>query len=160
MVLNIYTDGACRNNGSNPNIGAWAYLIINHYDKGSFSNNDGSNYAIGTTNNIMELTAIHKALLSLTIGELTDSDLIIHSDSAYTIGCLHTWIDGWKRNGWKKSNGDEILNIDLIKEIDALLRQAKSYRFIKVKGHSGDSFNDYVDRLCNIAMDEYLKSTN
>ena len=53
-ILNIYTDGACK---GNPGIGGWGAILEYGHTKKEIKG-----YSINTTNNIMELTAVIKAL--------------------------------------------------------------------------------------------------
>ena len=55
--LYIYTDGWCRNNQSDNNIGAWSYMM----EWKEYINENSKAYR-NTTNNIMELMAIIEAL--------------------------------------------------------------------------------------------------
>jgi ribonuclease HI len=61
------------------------------------------------------------------------------------------WMKGWKSRGWKKKGG-AIKNLDLVKRLDALQSQHK-VTWTHIRGHSGEEGNEYVDALCNAAMD-------
>lgn len=143
----VYTDGACRGNQSNLNVGAWAFYIA--YNGQVYKNC----YAVrNTTNNIMEMTAIIQALRSID-PSLRNLPIEVYSDSNYCIQGLNTWRHGWKKKGWRKSDNKPVENMDLWKELDGLTSMFPNIRFIKVKGHSGNVGNEEVDRLCNVAMD-------
>ena len=63
-----------------------------------------------TTNNRMELTAFIEALRQLK----EPCEVRLCSDSQYVINGLEKgWAKGWKRRGWKKSDGSPALNPDL-----------------------------------------------
>lgn len=147
-VINVYTDGGCRGNGKENNVGAWAYTID---IDGAIS--EDYKAVENTTNNIQELSACTNALATL-IG--VEAAVIVYSDSAYVVNGMNDWIKGWKSNGWKKSKG-EILNLDLWKELDHLANQFSSIKFIKVKGHSDNKGNQRADELVNKAMDDLNK---
>lgn len=89
----------------------------------------------GVTNNIMELGAVIIGLKS--IKKPIDS-LTIITDSMYVIGCA---TKGWKR---KK-------NIKLWQEFDSEYERVKSLcpniSFEHVKGHDGNEWNEYCDKL-------------
>lgn len=69
----------------------------------------------------------------------------IHSDSAYLINCFEDrWYLGWK-NG-RKRDGKPISNWDIWEPlIEVVLKYQVTFQ--KVKGHSGNVGNDYVDAL-------------
>ena len=65
-------------------------------------------------------------------------------DSQYVINCVTKWMPGWKRRGWKKADGKPVLNVDLLKDIDAVIK-GRSYEFEWVKGHAGHPLNEAAD---------------
>ena len=50
----------------------------------------------------------------------------------------------WEKNNWKRSKGQEVKNLEIIKQIYELKNLAQVE---KVKGHSTDIWNNYVDQL-------------
>jgi len=131
----IYTDGACS---GNPGDGGWAAILKygNHEKK-------ISGYCANTTNNQMELTAAIEALKILK--EPCEVDL--YSDSAYLVNTfLQGWIEKWKTNGWRTSTKEEVKNIDMWKELDRLSSIHK-IKWIKVKGHSDNEYNNKCDKM-------------
>ena len=95
----------------------------------------------------MELTACIKALEEI---KSTKYPIEIYTDSAYLYNCIQQkWYEKWEQNGWKNSKKLPIENKDLWEK---LLNLIKKYNptFIKVKGHSGDKYNDEADKLANI----------
>ena len=71
----------------------------------------------GTTNQRMELTAVCEALEALRdLGHTNDTtEIVIHSDSAYTINCLKNewWVNWMIKTGWKNSSNKPVENADL-----------------------------------------------
>jgi ribonuclease HI len=62
------------------------------------------------------------------------------------------WWAGWKRRGWKNSQGKPVANRDLWEQlIEVALDETKTITFTWVKGHSGDRWNDVVDELATEA---------
>ena len=61
---------------------------------------------------------------------------------------------GWKRKGWKKSDGKPVLNLDLLKEIDAAIA-GRNYEFEWVKGHAGHELNEAADDRARDAATAY-----
>jgi len=131
-----YTDGACSNNqatGGQP--GGWGVAFV---DGRMLSGGD-----LTTTNNRMELTAALKALESVEKGSSID----LYSDSAYLINAFsQNWIAKWLKNGWKTSTGKSVENQDLWQQLIPLVRE-RTVNWIKVKGHSGNKWNDIADKL-------------
>jgi ribonuclease HI len=133
MSLTIYTDGSCL---GNPGPGGWAWLVP-----------DGG-YAAGaetlTTNQRMEVCAVLEALRS---NEAPVLEIV--SDSTYVVKCFQdSWWAGWKRRGWKNSQGKPVANRDLWEPLFELaLDPARQITWTWVKGHSGDRWNDAVDGL-------------
>lgn len=93
----------------------------------------------GVTNNQMELGAV---ILGLRFIKSPIDSLTIVSDSMYVIGCATL---GWKR---KK-------NVKLWEEFDRQFSRVKQLcpdiKFKHVKGHSGDKWNEYCDKLASNA---------
>ena len=132
----IYTDGACS---GNPGAGGWAAII---FDKSSGQKSHRVGGEIETTNNRMELRAIIEALESLPKA----SSLVVFTDSKYVINGIESWIVKWKTNNWLGSNKKKIKNKDLWKRLDNLSSQFQ-IKWNWVRGHSGDKYNEEVDRL-------------
>ena len=126
------TDGACS---GNPGPGGWGALL--RFEDGSVEEFGGHDPS--TTNNRMELQAALELLKRLK--DLPrHPDLTLRTDSKYLIDGLGSWMQGWKRRGWKTAAGKPVLNQDLWLALDqARLRDVP---LTYVKGHSGDPDND------------------
>ncbi|MGM0502406.1 MAG: ribonuclease HI [Bacillota bacterium] len=136
--VKIYTDGACFNN---PGPGGWAAVLI-FEDKHKEINGAVHN----TTNQQMELLAAIKGLEALK----QKVDVTIYSDSAYLVNAFQQgWLNSWKNRAWKKSSG-ALSNKFLWMWLDDL-REQYNIDFVKVKGHSGDKWNDRCDELAKTA---------
>jgi hypothetical protein len=88
-----------------------------------------------------------------------DEDVVIYTDSDYSINCLTKWITGWVARGWKTSVGGDVLHRDLIEDTSKRLAKFKSYRFVHVRSHTGaeddlSRNNDIVDRMARATVDE------
>ncbi|HAZ19952.1 MAG TPA: ribonuclease HI, partial [Clostridiales bacterium] len=67
-----------------------------------------------TTNNRMELTAAIKGLAALKESCIVD----LYSDSKYLVDAISLgWMEKWRKNNWKKPDGNSALNVDLWKEL-------------------------------------------
>jgi len=141
----VYTDGSCL---GNPGRGGWAWAVP-----------DGP-YASGaeprTTNQRMEITAALEAL-----GALDGPEVEVVSDSSYVVNCFRQrWWEGWRRRGWKNSQGKAVANRDLWEPLFALaLDPDRTVTFRWVKGHSGDPWNDRVDTLAVAAATSGVGTT-
>jgi hypothetical protein len=88
-----------------------------------------------------------------------DEDVVIYTDSEYSINCLTTWFPGWVSRGWKTSAGGDVLHRDLIQDASARLAKFKSHRFVHVRAHTGNEDdlsknNDVVDRMARATVED------
>ncbi len=140
----IYTDGGAS---PNPGLGGWAAILYSpeHDKEREIYGSENS-----TTNNRMELTAAIRALEALKV----PCEVDLHTDSAYLQNAfVKRWLYNWKRNGWRTSGGNDVLNRDLWEELDRLT-QIHRVNWHWVKGHSDDERNNRCDELVHIARDE------
>jgi ribonuclease HI len=153
MIYNVYTDGSCNqgaDSSANTN-GGWAFMVTDIDGVIVFSESDSE---LNTTNNRAEMLAIIKSVQALSnIGffNITDNSLIIHCDSAYIVNAFEDgWIDKWKKNGWKNSKGEDVVNQDYW---NILIEQKSQYniKFNKVKRRS-NPFAKKVDALAREKM--------
>lgn len=131
----IYTDGACS---GNPGPGGWgAILMYNNHKKEICGGNKS------TTNNIMEISAVIEALKKLK----NPCNVSVYSDSAYVVNCFNQgWIYNWIKKGWKTASNEPVKNKELWQELYNLT-QIHNVKFIKVKGHSDNEYNNRCDEL-------------
>ena len=154
MRVRIYTDGACS---ENPGPGGWAVVINTASTCRTISGNEKL-----TTNNRMELRAVIEAFRKIVNKKSHKEDVQydIYSDSAYVVNTINLkWIDVWKKNGWQTTKREDVKNRDLWEELSELMFKAQTLgiqiTLNKVKGHSGNTFNELVDVL---AKDESMKA--
>jgi ribonuclease HI len=103
----------------------------------------------------MELLGAIEGLSSvLETEELIDKQVILISDSRYVIDGLKSWLAGWKKRGWKKSDGKPPENLDLWMRLDKLNQELNGVHLYWVKRHSGHPQNELCDQLANEALDE------
>lgn len=133
--VNLYTDGACS---GNPGPGGYgAILIYNGVEK------EISGGEENTTNNKMEIMAVLKGLQMLK----EPCKVTVYSDSAYVVNTIDKgWIYVWKKNNWRKSDKSQVKNIELWEEMLRLM-EIHEIKFIKVKGHSDNEYNNRCDKL-------------
>lgn len=142
MTITASADGSAL---GNPGPAGWAWYI------------DDDNWAAGgwkhATNNQGELTAVLELFRAT---ERVDDDLLILCDSQYVINSLTKWMPGWKRKGWRKGDGKPVMNVELLKEIDAAMGGRK-YRFEWVRGHVGHVLNEAADARARAAAEAYQR---
>lgn len=99
-----------------------------------------------TTNNRMELMAVIVALQHLTREGV---DITIFSDSSYVVNTVEKrWLNSWLRTNFKGKK-----NADLWRQYHALAQRHK-VRFVWVKGHADNPFNNRCDQLATAAADQ------
>lgn len=142
----LFTDGGCS---GNPGPGGWAYLIVSE-SKGVIDERWGAEKL--TTNNRMELSAAVAALEAvLADSSLRANPITLYTDSQYLQKGITSWIQNWKRNGWKTSSKEPVKNQDLWQRLDQLTTRLQvEWRW--VKGHAGHEYNERVDRLTQEAI--------
>lgn len=145
MKIRIFTDGACS---ENPGPGGWAAVFNSDKKCKSIAGNEND-----TTNNRMELKAVIeslKAILNMIGCEKHVFEL--YSDSAYVVNTINNcWLTKWQLNNWKTTKGDDVKNKDMWEELALIWHEMNKQNIkitiIKIKGHSGDTFNEMVDSL-------------
>lgn len=138
--ITIYTDGSSI---GNPGFGGWAAILMYKDSKKEISGN-----ALSVTNNQMEITAAIKALEALK----SKCDVDLYTDSEYVRKGITEWIYNWIKNDWK-SGRKSIKNVDLWKSLYALSNQ-HNINWHWVKGHSGNKYNEIVDKLAYSAAQD------
>jgi ribonuclease HI len=145
-MIDVYTDGG---SSGNPGPGGWAFLVL--YPDGSRVERSGGERE--TTNNRMELEAVIHALEFLldrssvpVVPTGAQTCINLHTDSQYVQLGISQWIHTWVRNGWKTSGRKAVKNQDLWKRLWDLVSQFQ-VRWIWIKGHAGNPYNERCDRL-------------
>jgi len=146
--VKIYTDGCCKGNQNDENIGAWAYYI----DYLGLTKQDAG-IALNTTNNQMEILAVIKGLQR--INNPKGFIFEIYSDSQYVVKGISEWSKKWIANNWKNSLNKQVENKNLWIELLNEIKRFDNIQFIQVKGHSNNVGNNRADQLCNQAIAEY-----
>ena len=154
--MRVFTDGACSSNGRPGAKAGYAVWFPEHRELSTSSRLPDTE---AQTNQRAELSAIHRSIVILDEKGYHDEDIVIYTDSDYSINCLTKWIPGWVARGWKTSDGKTVLHQDLIRDVSARLSKFKSHRFVHVKAHTGGSDdlsvnNDIVDRMARSTIDE------
>ena len=148
MKIRMFTDGACS---GNPGPGGYAALI---------TLSDKPETVCGfeemTTNNRMELSAVINGLerifVEIFVKDQQIKEIEVISDSTYVVNAINDkWISNWKTNDFKNKQGEKIKNDDLwgklYDQLEVLNFIKTNIIFTKVKGHSGNYFNEMVDGI-------------
>jgi len=134
----IYTDGACS---GNPGPGGWACILIYGEHEKELSGHEPD-----TTNNRMELMAVIKGLEALN-DSANKYNVEVYSDSSYIVNAINqNWVENWQKNGWRTADKKEVKNRDLWQDL-INLNNLHTPKYIKVKGHSDDEYNNRCDAL-------------
>ena len=143
--VDIYTDGACRNN---PGRGGWGAVLVYAGREKELSGGEPM-----TTNNRMELLGVITALSALR----EPCEVTLTTDSQYVVNAIEKgWLESWRKNGWKKSDKSKVLNVDLWEQ---LLEQLERHKvsFVWVKGHNGHPYNERCDVLATAFADSFAQ---
>jgi ribonuclease HI len=143
--VQLITDGACK---GNPGKGGWACILrFGEYKREIFGSSPF------TTNNRMELAGAIEGLQRLK--ETCSVEII--TDSEYLRKGMTSWINGWKRNGWKTAAKKPVTNRDLWIILDELVTTHK-IAWTWTKGHASHEDNNRCDELASEAAEMQLHS--
>jgi ribonuclease HI len=134
----IYTDGSSR---GNPGPGGYGAILM----AGSHVKEISAGYRY-TTNNRMELMGVIQALQML---KKPGMNITIYTDSQYIVNSVEKgWLNTWLKTNFK----GEKKNPDLWKLYNSLAKN-HTIKFIWVKGHANNQYNNRCDILATQAAD-------
>jgi len=142
----IWTDGACS---GNPGPGGWGAVLTFGAQRKELSGGEPA-----TTNNRMELMAAIRALESLP----RPCEADVYTDSAYLRGGITKWLQRWKKNRWKRADGEPVKNLELWQRLEAAAA-AQKVHWHSIEGHAGDANNGRADELARQGMRPYLETS-
>ena len=132
----------------NPGPAGWAwYVDDSNWDAGGWKH---------ATNNQGELQAVLELFRATAH---IDDDLLILCDSQYVINCVSKWMRGWKAKGWRKADGKPVMNVEILKEIDAAI-VGRTYRFEWVKGHANHPLNEAADTRARAVSEAFQRRSS
>lgn len=140
--VELFCDGACL---GNPGPGGWGYLLRAQTAKGLVEK-EGSGADPETTNNRMELLGAIRGLEALS----RPCSVRLVCDSQYVVKGINSWMEGWKRAGWRKADKSPVINVDLWQQLDVQVHK-HHVEAVWVKGHAGHPENERVDVLAREA---------
>lgn len=132
----VYTDGGYKNGRY-----AWGYAIVKNDEIIHQACGLGTNQEAAKLNNVAgELSAVMRAVKYLHENNLLSETVAIYHD--------YEGVAKWVTGEWKCKN-------EFTKAYKNYMEKYKPYiKFVHVKGHSGNTFNEYVDQLCSSALKE------
>ena len=134
----LYTDGASR---GNPGPGGYGVLLLWNGHRKELS--QGYKH---TTNNRMELLAVIAGLKAIKKKEIP---VTVFSDSQYVVNAVEKgWLDTWIKTNFKGGKKNQ----DLWKEYYELAK-GFTIKFVWVKGHADNPYNNRCDQLATAAAD-------
>lgn len=115
------------------------------------------------TNNETELLAVQTVIRkALEMEGLTS--VLIKTDSRYIVSSFNEFINNWKKNNWRRSNGETVSHLEIWQDIDALkstlIEKGITIELEWVKGHSGSFGNNLVDLYAGIGSNSAKECTN
>ncbi len=140
----LFCDGACK---GNPGPGGWGVVAWLPDDE---LVRELAGREERTTNNVMELRAALEALRLARASCPPTRSIVVLTDSAYVVQGATGWIHGWRRNAWKKADGQPVANRELweaiAQEVGAL---GARLAWRHLPGHAGVPGNERVDALAS-----------
>jgi ribonuclease HI len=118
QVLYVFSDGNCKSNGQKGAKAGYSAFFTDQVSSPLCQFNKTS-VIVGPTNNKAELSAI-RYILHIILDNPTlfqDKQVVICTDSMYSIRCIETWSHNWIKNGWKTASKQPVKNKELIQDI-------------------------------------------
>lgn len=114
----IFTDGNCKNNGKRNALGAYGIYFTENKENELYNFNKVEKVE-NPTNQKCELMAFNELfkLLNKNNNIFKNKKIVICSDSMYSINCITKWYLNWNKNNWKTAKGENVKNVEIIKEI-------------------------------------------
>ena len=139
-AITMYTDGASR---GNPGPGGYGVILMSGQHRKELS----KGFKL-TTNNRMELMAVIEGLKAL---KKPGMHVTIYSDSQYIVKAIKEgWLKKWIATDFKGGKKNKDLWLDFHK-----LAEKHHLKFIWVRGHADNAFNNRCDELATAAADGY-----
>ncbi|KAG4079941.1 hypothetical protein HA402_006253 [Bradysia odoriphaga] len=114
--VNVYTDGACSNNGRS-NAAAGIGVVFNFHHPANYSG-PVKGRASKNAAEVQAATWAINAAASMDINQLR-----VITDSKFLISSVCEWMPQWKRNGWCRKNGTRLANEKDFRFLDRALQR-------------------------------------
>jgi ribonuclease HI len=115
----IFTDGGCFKNGKVDSKAGYSVFFTDDEDSPLYEFNTTRLVVKDPTNNKAELSAIRYTFRTISENSnfFKNKNVIICTDSMYSINCVDKWSSGWIKNNWKNAKGEDVKNKEIIKDI-------------------------------------------
>ena len=137
-IESLYTDGACS---GNPGPGGWGVVV--YFQDGSVC---GDSAVMSPKLPIIGWSCKRPSKLPKFLAATGQTQPVaLYTDSEYVKKGITDWVKGWKKKGWKTSQGKAVLNQDLWEALDTLNSKQVDWRY--VRAHAGDVGNERCDAI-------------
>jgi ribonuclease HI len=150
--IHVYTDGSFDPLSGR---GGWAFVVMEN----GAEIHDEHGRQTGTGNNGFEVLAMVKALVWIE-STAAARDVVLWTDSFHVMDGCHRWRKIWRTNGWKRINANvharrrRIPDVDIWRQLDALLERNLNVHLKWCKGHAATPGNVRADILARAVVQE------
>lgn len=81
-----------------------------------------------STNNYAEIKAVTEAAKQAS--RYGVKKLKVNTDSKFLINCLKEWMPKWKKNGWRTSSGEPVINKTELLELESQLKKFDNVEWV------------------------------
>jgi ribonuclease HI len=140
--ISLFSDGA---SSGNPGPGGYGVILV--------SGNQVIEIGGGapeTTNNRMEMMGVIEGLRYISRQAMPFDEVAVYTDSLYVLHGITGWVFGWKKRGWKTSEGKDVANRDLwdvFSQITGKPPFLKKIVWNYYPGHKGVPANERADAI-------------
>ena len=114
----IFTDGSTLNNQTKGDRKGGIGVFFGDNDERNISLSLEETIENKVTNQVTELLACIKGIEKLvSTCKIDKNKIIIYTDSMYIVNMLTSWAENWEKKNWIKSDGNEVLNLNLVKKL-------------------------------------------
>lgn len=133
--LYVFTDGGCKKNGKSDAVAGYSVFFTDNEDSILYKFNTTKNILKDPTNNKAELSGIKYVFQTIdeNIDVFKNKNIVICTDSMYSINCIEKWAKNWQKNNWLNAKGEPVKNQDIIKKIISLKEKLTDTVQIKFK---------------------------
>ena len=149
----VYTDGACSNNGKENAIAGMGVYFEENDIRNVSKKIEGKQ-----TNNTAEPSAIIEVYNSLENEIKNGKNILIYSDSLYSIKCCKTYGDKLYKKNWGQGSKKIIPNLELVKKAYLLFKDKDNIKFEYINKHIINIYLHYQNR--KNASENILKQLN
>lgn len=138
MTLDIYTDGSSYYKDGT---GGWAFVVVRN-DLEIYQNFGNKR---NTTISVMEMLAVYNSMKYIKRNFIDKNKKVkvrIFCDSAFVVNTfLEKWYIRWREMEWYGVKNSKLWR----KILDLYFTKGMNIEFVKIKGHSGNKWNDIAD---------------